>query len=139
MKTTRNETKVRRRSGQREAIWNFLKDRTDHPTADVVYAHVRETYPNISLGTVYRNLELLEEMGYVATVDVGDGTTHFDPNCMPHAHFTCTECGCVMDLPSIETASLWKGSDTFPGEVSGVSVLFSGQCKECLSRKKQKV
>ena len=58
--------KVIKYSRQREAIVNFLKDRKDHPTADFIYRHIREEYPNISLGTVYRNLALLEELGMVS-------------------------------------------------------------------------
>lgn len=133
MRKIQDENKTRRRSLQRETIWNFLKDRKDHPTADVIYAHVRESLPHISLGTVYRNLTLLEEMGYVATIDVGDGVAHFDPNSKPHSHFSCTVCGSVMDVPAVEIDPLWENTSVVPGKVQGISILFSGCCNHCLS------
>lgn len=63
-------------SRQREAIKDFLMTRNDHPTADVVYSNVRTEFPNISLGTVYRNLTLLADLGEIARLRVGDGVDH---------------------------------------------------------------
>ena len=65
-------------SKQRTVIKEFLQTRKDHPTADVVYNAVRKDYPNISLGTVYRNLMLLSEIGEIQKLRVGDGLEHFD-------------------------------------------------------------
>ena len=72
-------------SRQRELIREFMHDRTDHPTADTVYMNVRKELPNISLGTVYRNLMLLAETGELIKVDIGDGTLHFDPATDEHS------------------------------------------------------
>lgn len=85
-------------SRQREVIMDFLKTRKDHPTADIVYTNVRQQYPNISLGTVYRNLTLLADIGEIQRLRVGDGVDHFDADISPHYHFVCTECGSVVDL-----------------------------------------
>ena len=85
-------------SRQREMIKAFLKSRKDHPTADIVYMNVRQQNPNISLGTVYRNLTLLADMGEIRRLRVGDGVDHFDADTSPHYHFVCTECGAVIDL-----------------------------------------
>ena len=85
-------------SRQREAIKNFLMSRKDHPTAEVVYEHVLKAFPNISLGTVYRNLSFLVDNGQAVKVPCEDGSVHFDGNVMPHYHFQCTECGAVIDL-----------------------------------------
>ena len=85
-------------SRQREAIKDFLMTRIDHPTADVVYSNVRTEFPNISLGTVYRNLTLLADLGEIARLRVGDGVDHFDADTSPHYHFVCSECGSVIDL-----------------------------------------
>ena len=74
-------------SRQREAIKDFLMTRKDHPTADVVYSNVRTEFPNISLGTVYRNLTLLADLGEIARLRVGDGVDHFDADTSPHYHF----------------------------------------------------
>ncbi|MDE7114758.1 MAG: transcriptional repressor, partial [Acetatifactor sp.] len=85
-------------SAQRDKIMAFLMGRKDHPTADIVYMNVRKEYPNISLGTVYRNLTLLANMGEITRLRVGDGVDHFDADTSPHYHFVCTECGSVIDL-----------------------------------------
>ena len=74
-------------SRQRESIKNCLMNRTDHPTADTLYLTVREEFPNISLGTVYRNLNLLAELGEITRFSCGDGSEHFDFRTEPHYHF----------------------------------------------------
>ena len=93
-----------KRSVQRELIRNNLTHRTDHPTADMVYQSIREELPNISLGTVYRNLRFLVDQGDALSLKLGDGKEHFDGNVNPHFHFICTQCGCVDDIfmPSID-------------------------------------
>ena len=83
-------------SRQRQVIKDFLMTRTDHPTADVVYTNVRQQYPNISLGTVYRNLTLLSDMGEISRLRVGDGVDHFDADTSRHYHFICSKCGQLM-------------------------------------------
>lgn len=70
-------------SRQRELIKKFLMGRCDHPTADIVYRNVRQQNPNISLGTVYRNLTLLADMGEIQRLRLGDGTDHFDGDTSP--------------------------------------------------------
>ena len=67
-------------SKQRDAIRNFLISRKDHPTAEVIYSHVLKEFPNISLGTVYRNLTFLVEQGMAVKVPCNDGSVHFDGN-----------------------------------------------------------
>ena len=90
-------------SRQREAIKEFLMATKEHPTADTVYMTVRKEFPNISLGTVYRNLSLLADIGEITRLRLGDGTDHFDGCTAPHYHFICMNCGSVSDL---ETDSL---------------------------------
>ena len=85
-------------SRQREAIKSFLKTRKDHPTAETVYKNVRKEYPNISLGTVYRNLTLLSEKREINKLTFNDGADHFDADTSRHYHFICTRCKAVMDL-----------------------------------------
>ena len=76
-------------SKQREAIKNFLVTRYDHPTAETVYLNIRKEFPNISLGTVYRNLNLLAEIGEIQKLSSGIGPDRFDGNPAPHYHFIC--------------------------------------------------
>ena len=87
-----------KRSRQREAIRQCLTGRYDHPTAETVYMSIKDEFPNISLGTVYRNLSLLSDLGEVQKITVSGGPDRFDGNPAPHYHFSCRECGCVMDL-----------------------------------------
>ena len=135
MKTTGNDTKVRRRSGQREAIWEFLKDRTDHPTADAVYTHVRENYPNISLGTVYRNLALLTELGEIRHIPLRDGADRYDGRMEPHTHFYCRTCGRLIDLPPVKTSLLKRSVEgTFDGIIESHNLTFSGICGRCIPK-----
>lgn len=119
-------------SRQREVIKDFLSTRKDHPTADVVYMNVRMQYPNISLGTVYRNLTLLSDMGEIQRLRVGDGVDHFDADTSPHNHFVCTECGSVIDL-EMESIDYIKdmASKNFDGLVTGHATYFYGLCGGC--------
>ena len=71
-------------SRQRESIKEFLMTRKDHPTADVVYENVKKIYPNISLGTVYRNLSLLSDLGEIQKLSSFGGADHFDGCVIPH-------------------------------------------------------
>lgn len=119
-------------SRQREAIKDFLAGRKDHPTAEEVYAHVRREYPNISLGTVYRNLTLLANTGEILRVNVGDGVDRFDPNTDPHVHFVCNSCGSVMDLHYPFTGYPYEHLiPGFNGEIYGSITYLYGKCKNC--------
>ena len=74
-------------SRQRESIKDYLMHTNAHPTADMVYLHVKEQFPNISLGTVYRNLNLLSDMGEIIKIPTPDGADRFDGRTVPHYHF----------------------------------------------------
>ena len=86
-------------SRQREEIIKVLRSTDTHPTAAWVYSRVKEVIPNISLGTVYRNLAALSESGEILSLSVGDGFEHFDGNPAPHAHLHCRRCGKIADAP----------------------------------------
>ena len=85
-------------SRQREVIKEYLASTKEHPTADTVYLHVRKTFPKISLGTVYRNLNLLADTGEALKITTPDGGVRFDATTTPHYHVLCCKCGCVQDL-----------------------------------------
>ena len=122
-------------SRQRESIKEYLAHTNDHPTADMIYTKIRETYPNISLGTVYRNLNLLVDQGEIIKVTCGDGSDHFDYKINPHYHFICKECGAVIDLDLDPMDHIDKlAAANFPGEIGGHSALFYGTCKECMKK-----
>ena len=124
-------------SRQREIIRNFMKTRTDHPTADVVYMNVRKEIPNISLGTVYRNLLLLTQMGELTKVEIGDGTVHFDPLTDDHAHLICEQCGAVQDLILTPDEALVEEAEALSGgRITGHIITFRGLCAHCLAEQK---
>ena len=131
-------------SRQRQAIVDFLCSRRDHPTADVIYRNVRETYPKISLGTVYRNLNLLADMGTIRKVKGLNDSEHFDADTSDHQHFICSQCGEVEDIFLNDTAfiddltSRAAASTGFDGHITGNDIYFLGICRNC-NQKNQNV
>ena len=123
-------------SKQRQAIWDFIEHRTDHPTADTVYSNVRKNMPNISLGTVYRNLVLLKDTGRLKALDVGDGVVHFDPCITPHDHFVCRCCGRIIDLPDTGTQEAVLGVQAATGgRVDERRSYYYGLCGSCVENR----
>lgn len=122
-----------KRSRQRDAIIAFLKTRKDHPTADTIYHEIRNTIPNISLGTIYRNLSLLSERGDILKLTCDGKMDRFDADTTPHYHFICRNCGCVKDIdfPYIEDIDC-EANEHFDGSILSHSLLFEGYCKDCL-------
>ena len=118
-------------SRQREAIKDYLSSVTTHPTADTVYMHIKEEFPNISLGTVYRNLSFLVEQGEVLSLKLGDGKEHFDGHTEPHYHFICTECGKVEDIFMKELQINKIAQDHFDGIIKGHQTYYYGICPKC--------
>jgi Fur family peroxide stress response transcriptional regulator len=122
-------------SRQRECIREFLSGRQDHPTAETVYTNVKKEFPNISLGTVYRNLALLTEVGEIQKISTGIGPDRFDWNTAPHYHVLCRGCGSVMDLmlENINHINILAGNE-FDGRIEGHIAYFLGTCKACLGK-----
>lgn len=119
-------------SRQREMIKEFLITRKDHPTADLVYSNIRQEYPNISLGTVYRNLTLLADLGEIKRIRVGDGIDHFDADTSPHYHFICNDCGAVIDLEMDSIDNIMDvANKNFNGNIQGHFTYFYGKCPKC--------
>ncbi len=123
-------------SKQREAIKSFLACRLDHPTADTIYSALREEYPNLSLGTVYRNLSLLSDLGEITKITTGEGPDRFDGNTSRHHHFICTCCHQVNDLDMENIDFIMEtASKNFDGHIDSYFVNFYGICKNCLEKK----
>lgn len=120
-------------SRQRESIKACLMGRKDHPTADALYTSIREQFPNISLGTVYRNLNLLVELGEIRKLSCGDGTDHFDYDTSPHYHYVCKKCGKILDLNMEIDGNLEAAArECQKGTVEEHTVFFYGICCDCL-------
>ena len=90
---------TRRTSKKRSAIYEALCNTTAHPSAEQIYTQLKPSIPDLSLGTVYRNLAALSVSGEILSLSVGDGFEHFDGNAAPHAHLHCRSCGKIFDAP----------------------------------------
>ncbi|MEC9489131.1 MAG: transcriptional repressor [Halanaerobium sp.] len=126
--------KTFRMTKQRKTILEVLRNTTSHPTADEIYEKVRRKIPNISLGTVYRNLKILKEMGEILELEFGSSFSRFDGNPINHYHFQCQECGRVYDID----LPVQEGLNAKVEELSGNKVYnhrmeFYGICRECRS------
>ena len=121
-------------SRQREAIKTFLAGRYDHPTAETVYLGIKEEFPNISLGTVYRNLTQLADAGEIARLQFGElGIDRFDADTSNHEHFVCSSCKTVIDLDMGDISYIdQEAAKNFDGMIQGHSIYFCGLCKNCL-------
>ena len=113
-------------------IVNFLASRTDHPTAETIYQNIKKEFPNISLGTVYRNLSLLEEIGEIIKISTGVGPDHYDYNTAPHYHFICRGCGRVMDIDlDFADELMTQVQESTDLAIESCSVSFTGLCPDC--------
>ena len=103
--------------------------------ASLKYSQLSKIYPNISLGTVYRNLALLADIGEIQKICTGDGADRFDGQIRPHYHVICTRCHQVMDLDldyMKEPEAL--ASEHFEGKILGHVTNFYGICPDCLKK-----
>ena len=126
--------KILKYSRQRESIKASLMNRKDHPTADAVYASIREEFPNISLGTVYRNLSLLSETGQILKLNMRASADRFDGRITPHDHFVCERCHCVEDIFLDDNEEITIAAQKkFDGKIRSHTTTFYGICKKCLA------
>jgi Fur family peroxide stress response transcriptional regulator len=94
--------------------------------------NLKETEPNISLATVYRNLTLLSEMGEIQRLELGGGGDHFDADPGIHDHFICKECGCVLDLDAKDISQeISSAVEGFEGKIDGHVIYYYGLCPKC--------
>ncbi len=121
-----------RMTNQRRIILEELKKVTSHPTADEVYRMVRERLPKISLGTIYRNLDILSESGLIQKLEIGGSQKRFDAKLEDHYHIRCTKCGAIGDIPKRPVPGL---EDVFSGaldyEITGHRIELIGICPDC--------
>ncbi|MFW5996355.1 MAG: Fur family transcriptional regulator [Halanaerobiaceae bacterium] len=126
-----NKTSTRM-TKQRKAILNILRDTDIHPTADWIYEQVKKEIPNISLGTVYRNLNVLTEMGEIMALDYGSSYSRFDGNPNNHYHFKCEKCGNVFDVDlKVQNNLNEKATEKTGFAIRGHRLEFYGLCQDC--------
>ncbi|MFR2521382.1 MAG: transcriptional repressor [Evtepia gabavorous] len=120
----------KRYSRQRELIYEALRQTEQHPTAEMIYQCLKPANPSLSLGTVYRNLNLLADEGAIRRMAFP--VERYDAKTMPHPHFCCDQCGAVYDLHLPYDAELDRQALLASGhDVTGHEVVFHGICTKC--------
>ena len=116
---------------QREAVFRVLDGNDAHPTAESVHAAVAAVMPSVSLRTVYGVLNDLASMGELQLLDMGTGSTRFDPNVDAHHHLVCTGCGKVRDLyADFRSVRVPAGAEQ-GFTIDSAEVVFRGRCDTC--------
>ena len=125
--------KIRKRSKKRDAILECICSTDTHPSAEWVYTQLKPRFPDLSLGTVYRNISMFREEGTIVSIGVVDGLERFDGNTAPHVHFICDGCGAVLDVGEIEvpTELTSRAERATGGRVTDCRLFFSGRCRHC--------
>ena len=117
---------------KRNAILACLRETRCHPSAETLYQMLQKEHPDISLATVYRNLAMFRREGIIGSAGVVNGLERYDRNPLPHAHFVCTQCSAVYDLPDIEPPVELMRRVTC-GCPSTCELTFTGVCNDCIS------
>jgi Fur family peroxide stress response transcriptional regulator len=121
-----------RNSRQRTALLDLLRSTKSHPTASWLYDRLKETFPDLSLGTVYRNLSMLAERGLVRVLRSGSAFDRFDADTRAHYHVVCEVCGKVEDVDLAADASLDARAEEASGyRISTHRLDFIGICPAC--------
>ena len=111
-----------RYSKKREAILDVIRSSDAHPSAEWIYQALKPAHPDLSLGTVYRNLLFFQRQGTIQSVGVVHGQERFDAVTTPHSHFVCNTCGAVIDQ--------------YGFEVDRHELTFYGKCQACMQAEK---
>ena len=121
---------------KRNAILQYLRQTKQHPSAEMVFSQLKPEYPDLSLGTVYRNLAMFKAQGIIASLGTVNGVERFDGNVEPHVHFICNGCQQVDDLPDLQVPEeLCKSVNQHTGgRVEVCHLTYTGQCGACLKK-----
>jgi Fur family peroxide stress response transcriptional regulator len=129
---------TKRFSRKREAILNSLRSTKSHPSAEWLYQTLKPEYPDLSMGTVYRNLSVFKDEGLVITVGVVAGQERYDADVTPHTHFVCKKCTAVIDLENLNLDEHIDEVVSRQGyRVDSHELIFHGICPNCLSQIKK--
>lgn len=121
---------------QRYAILEYLVESDSHPTADEIYKHLEHRFPNMSVATVYNNLRLFTDIGFVTEMAFGDASSRFDFTSTRHYHAVCRECGKVVDVfyPGLEDVEV--ATEQLTGfKIDEHRLELYGTCPDCLAKK----
>lgn len=128
--------KKRNFSRKREAILKAVRSTKCHPSAEWVYQKLKPDYPDLSLGTVYRNLAQFKADGTIISVGTVEGQERFDGNVKPHTHFVCTVCGAVLDIDGdfLSENQIAEAAEKYHLQVDFCDVMLHGICDKCLQK-----
>lgn len=126
-------TAIRKHSKKRDAILAAIRSTTAHPSAQWVYDQVRESVPDLSLGTVYRNMRQFQQDKLVVSLGVVNGEERFDGDVAPHPHLICEHCGHVYDLPAHfhDGARLGYAVHADGHRIDPCKTVYYGACRHC--------
>ena len=121
---------------KRNAILAYLRQTEDHPSAEMVFNQLKPEIPDLSLGTVYRNLSMFRQQGVIVSVGTVNGIERFDGNTKPHVHFICNGCDAVIDMHHLSVPSELTQTAQYQigGEVENCSLTFTGRCAQCTKK-----
>ena len=136
---TRKKGRKYKRSRQRERVLELLRGVGGHPTALWLYDKLRTEYPDLSMGTVYRNLGILTEQGLIGKIDFGGAIDRYDAVVSPHYHFICDRCGTIADLSVPVDDQLNERVSNFSGHrARRHRIEFFGICESCAAKTENK-
>ena len=123
---------------KRNAILTYLQSKVTHPSAEVIYSDLKQEIPDLSMGTVYRNLNLFRQQGQASVIATVRGVERFDANTDPHVHFICENCDSVLDLMEMEVPEALKtqASSCCGGRATACQLSFTGLCAQCLKQER---
>lgn len=127
--------KPTRYSKQRELIYQTLMNRKDHPSAEMIYQTLKSDHPSLSLGTVYRNLNLLVQAGRAIVIPFA--VNHYDGTTYDHPHFYCTSCEVLYDISLDVDHTLNAAVEELGHKVEAHQLIFKGTCSGCLKKENQ--
>lgn len=123
---------ISRNTVQRQIVLNAVRSLPVHPTAEDIYSHIVKQHPNISKGTVYRNLNLLADQGEILRVRISDGADRYDFQTQHHYHIRCSHCGRVFDVDMPYQRNLLDAvADTHGFIFMDYEIVFTGVCPDC--------
>ena len=126
---TNKKNKMQRMTSQRRIILDYLRNVRSHPSAEVIYNEVKKKLPQISLGTVYRNLEFLKKKGKIK--EVATEVRRFDGDVSDHYHFKCENCGVIIDVKTDLIHGMKDKVIRGVGAIKNCEVYFTGLCHNC--------
>lgn len=127
--------RVRKHSRKRDAILECIRRTKCHPTAEWVYQQLKPEFPDLSLGTVYRNIAMFKDEGVIQSIGVVGGLERYDFTTDPHTHFICTSCGQVLDLDNVVLpAPVLDQVTAAGGTIASYQLQFTGRCACCTKK-----